>query len=92
MSTATFVVSVSLLATVYSSAGLVFWTWLNSQAAMVSEQFQSSYRAVLQRFQKKILRAVSEQFYNGFRVVLEQFQSSFTTVSEQFLRAVSEQF
>ena len=30
--------------------GPVFWTWLNPQVAMVSGQFQSSFRAVSEQF------------------------------------------
>ena len=65
----------------------------------VSEQFQSSFRAVSEQFQssfRAVLNwlieiddfftgAVSEQFQSGFRAVPEQFQSSFRAVSDSFL-------
>ena len=61
---------------------------------MISEQFQSSFRAVSEQFQSSF-RAISEQFQSSFRATSEQFQSSFRAVSEQLqsnFRAVSEQF
>ena len=57
----------------------------------VSEQFQSSFRAVLLKFYWNL-----EQFQSNFRAVSEQFPSSYRAISDQFkssLRAVfAEQF
>ena len=74
----------------------------------VTEQFQSSFRAISEQFQiwfipfQSNFRAVSEQFQSSLRFYLlnfysisEQFQSNFRAVLEQFqssFRAVSEQF
>ena len=45
----------TVLAAVEYPSGPVFWTWLNPQVAMVSEQFQSSFRAVSEQFQSSFL-------------------------------------
>ena len=76
---------------------------MNHFPLAISEQFQSSFRAVsemrrivFESFSTGRFRAISEQFQSSFRAVSEQFQSSFRAVSicssEPWIGAFSGQF
>ena len=69
------------LAWVASTPGPVFWTWLNPQVAMVSGQFQSSFRAVSKHFQSSF-RAVLEQFSYDFLMENLAIQNPDSTLSQ----------
>ena len=53
-----------------------------------SQQFQSSFRATLERFRSSFRAVSGRYFHNSLRAISEQFQGSFGAI----FRAVSEQF